>query len=296
MHKIVVLASGFGGHVDDLLRAAAALNVSARAVRFPTIAGELNGSAGSRLFSAGSPLTDCDGVIVRMMPPGSLEQVVFRMDALHELEAIGIPTLNPPRAIEVSVDKFLASARIARSGLSVPPTWVGESAAEAIDAFDRLGGDVVVKPLFGSEGRGMTRIDDRQIAIRAFTTLERLNSILYLQKYIHHEGFDLRLFVLGSEVIGAMRRFVAAGDWRTNVAAGGRAEAWTPPVEFERIALRAAEAVGAIMAGVDLVVDRATGTIHVLEVNAAPGWRALAATTGVDVAARIVEKVKNLCR
>ena len=294
MFQIVIIASGSGGHVADLRRAAAGLNVSARAVRFPTIAGELNGSAGSCLSSAGSRLEDCDGVIVRMMPPGSLEQVVFRMDALHELEASGIPVVNPPRAIEASVDKFLASARIARSGLSVPPTWVGESAVEALAAFDRLGGDVVVKPLFGSEGRGMTRIDDRQIAVRAFTTRERIQSIIYLQKYIYHEGFDLRLFVLESEVIGAMRRFVAAGDWRTNVAAGGRAEAWNPPAEFERIARRAAAAVGAIMAGVDLVVDRATGTIHVLEFNAAPGWKALAAVTGVDVASLIIQTVKEL--
>ena len=89
-----------------------------------------------------------------MMPPGSLEQVVFRMDALHRLAAAGVPVLNPPRAVEAAVDKYLTLALLAAAGLPVPSTWTGQSAAEALAAFEELGGDVVVKPLFGSEGRG----------------------------------------------------------------------------------------------------------------------------------------------
>ena len=87
-----------------------------------------------------------------MMPPGSLEQVVFRMDALHRIAAAGVPVLNPPRAVEAAVDKYLTLALLEAAALPVPPTWAGQGATEALAAFDALGGDVVVKPLFGSEG------------------------------------------------------------------------------------------------------------------------------------------------
>ena len=159
-----------------------------------------------------------------MMPPGSLEQVVFRMDALHRLQALGIPVLNPPRAVETAVDKYLTLAVLAAAGLPVPATWTGESAAEALEAFEALGGDVVVKPLFGSEGRGLVRVSHRELARRTFQTLERLGAVLYLQRTIRHPGHDLRVFVLGDRVLGAMRRHAPDGDWRTNVAVGGRAE------------------------------------------------------------------------
>ena len=120
------------------------------------------GPSGSR--RAGSTSRGVDGVLVRMMPPGSLEQVVFRMDALHRLEALGVPVLNPPRAVEASVDKYLVAgpARAPRA-CRCPPTWAGESADEALAAFEALGGDVVVKPLFGSEGRGLVRVSDREL-------------------------------------------------------------------------------------------------------------------------------------
>ena len=116
-----------------------------------------------------SNLLAMDGVLVRMMPPGSLEQVVFRMDALHRIAAAGIPVLNPPRAVEAAVDKYLTLSMLDRAGIPVPPTWAGESATEALEAFAALGGDVVVKPLFGSEGRGLMRISDPELAWRTLS-------------------------------------------------------------------------------------------------------------------------------
>ena len=94
------------------------------------------------------------------MPPGSLEQVVFRMDVLNRLQARGVTVLNSPRALEMCVDKYLASACLETAGLPVPPTIVCQDAETALEAFEQLGGDVVVKPLFGSEGRGMVRVSD----------------------------------------------------------------------------------------------------------------------------------------
>ena len=103
-----------------------------------------------------------------------------------------MPVLNPPRAVETAVDKYLALAALAASGLPVPPTWTGESAAEALEAFEALGGDVVVKPLFGSEGRGLVRVSDRELARRTFQTLERLGAVLHVQRTVRHPGHDLR--------------------------------------------------------------------------------------------------------
>ena len=105
-------------------------------------------------------LLEFDRVIVRSVPAGSLEQVIFRVDALHRLEATGVRVLNPARAIEACVDKYLAIARLNAAGLDVPRTVVCEGAEDAMTAFDALGSRVVVKPLFGAEGRGIMLIDN----------------------------------------------------------------------------------------------------------------------------------------
>ena len=280
--RIAILSGGDGWHVRDLMRAAAAQGHVAEAVDFRRLIASV-GIAPERSRGA---LFECDAVIVRTMPPGSLEQVVFRMDLLHALQARGIPVLNPPRALETCVDKYLACARLEEAGLPVPPTVVCQHADAALEAFAELGGDVVVKPLFGSEGRGMVRVSDPELAWRTFRAIERTDAVLYLQAFIRHPGWDVRAFVLNGEVRAAMKR-TAHGDWRTNVAQGARAEAMRlGPAETD-LALRAAAAVGTIAAGVDLLPGPG-GEWYVIEVNAVPGWRTLAPVTGVDVASEMI--------
>ena len=133
----------------------------------------------------------------------------------------------------------------------------------------------------------MVRIGDPELAWRTFRTLERTGAVLYLQQVIRHPGWDLRVFVLDGVVLAGMRRHARGGDWRTNVAQGGRTEAVTLTADEERLTLAAARAVGAPVAGVDLL-PRPGGGYYVLEVNAVPGWRALAPATGVDVATEII--------
>lgn len=295
MITLATLVSGFGWHVADLVRAAARLDLVLHALPFPQVSASIGAGLG-RVEAGGVDLSGVDGVLVRMMPPGSLEQVVFRMDALHRLVAAGVPVWNSPRAVEAAVDKYLTLALLDQSGIPVPPTWAGQSAAEALTAFDLLGGDVVVKPLFGSEGRGMMRVSDRELAWRTFHTLERLGAVIYLQRMLRHPGHDLRVFVLEGKVLGAMRRHAREGDWRTNVALGGRAEVCRLDAESERLALAAASSIGARIAGVDLVPDLDRGELVVLEVNAVPGWRALAGVTGIDVAASILAALRDACR
>lgn len=227
---------------------------------------------------------EVDAVLVRTMPSGSLEQVVFRMDCLAQLQASGLPVVNSPRAVEVAVDKFLCSALLKRGGLDVPRTLVCQTEEDALQAFSRLGGDVVVKPLFGGEGRGITRINDEALMLRAAKLLIPLGAVVYLQEFVPHEGCDLRVLVLGDRVFGIRRR--NPQDWRTNVSRGATAEPLEVSAPLADVARRAAAATGAEFAGVD-VLPASDGRQLVLEVNAVPGWKALAHTLNIDMAAEV---------
>ncbi|HEY1191156.1 MAG TPA: RimK family alpha-L-glutamate ligase, partial [Gemmata sp.] len=264
MTQIAILSGGTGWHVQDLVRAAGELGHRAEPLDFRTLSASAN--------AGGGPLSPFDALIVRTMPAGSLEQVVFRMDLLHEAAARGVPVLNPPRAVEVCVDKYLTTARLARAGIATPDTEVCQRSADALIAFEELGGDVVLKPIFGSEGRGMVRITDEETAWRTFRVLEQTGQVIYLQQFVKHPGWDLRAFVLGDRVIASMRR-TAGADWRTNVAQGGVAEGVTLSEAETALALGAASAVGCPVAGVDLLPGP-NGELFVIEVNAVPGWKA----------------------
>ena len=288
MH-IAVLAAADSWYYRDLLRAAGDQHVLTP-ISYRRLAVQMRGGE-VEIASGAARLDDLDAVLVRSMPPGSLEQVVFRMDALAQLESAGVAVVNPAKAIEAAVDKYLATAKLQAAGLLVPPTVVCQTVDEGLAAFERLGGDVVVKPLFGGEGRGITRVTDAAIARRVFAALEQFDSVLYLQQFLPHDGVDWRLLVIGDEVLG-MRR-VNPDDWRTNISLGARGEPLEVTAELAQLARRAAAAVGASVAGVDLLPAR-DGRLYALEVNAVPGWRALAAVTGVDVAARVLRHVERL--
>lgn len=277
--RIAVLSRGSGWHVQDLIRAARDLGHRAEAVDFRVLSG---GSHRGSLY-----LEQFDRLLVRTMPAGSLEQIVFRMDLLHVQAGRGVPVLNPPRAVETCVDKFLTSARLAAAGLPTPLTVACQQLTGAMNAFEDLGGDVVVKPLFGAEGRGMVRVTDGEVAWRTFHAIEQTGGVVYVQPFIKHPGWDVRAFVLNGEVIAAMKRTAAEGDWRTNISAGGTPEAFELATAERELAVNAASAVGALVAGVDLLPDD-RGDWQVIEVNAVPGWRALAPACGLDVADRVV--------
>jgi ribosomal protein S6--L-glutamate ligase len=277
---LAILSGGTGWHVQDLLRAAADLGLTATPLDF-------------RLLTSDS-LNPFDAVLVRTMPAGSLEQVVFRMDVLHAFAATGRPVLNPPRAVETCVDKHLTDVRLRAAGLPVPDTLVCQTADDALAGFERLGGDVVVKPLFGSEGRGMVRVTDRELAWRTARAIEQTGGVLYLQRFVRHPGWDVRAFVIGGRVVAAMKRS-ARGDWRTNVAQGGTAEPFDLAAAERQLAVRAAAAAGAVVAGVDLLPGPA-GEWSVIEVNAVPGWRTLSEVCRLDVAKAVINHLNGYSR
>ncbi len=287
MH-FALLCSPDSWYLKDLKRAAAG-EFDISPITFRQLVAEL-GQGGAK-FAGGVDLATVDAVLVRTMPPGSLEQVVFRMDVLARLAAAGKVVVNPPRAIEAAVDKYLASALLAEAGLRTPRTIVCQTADDAMQAFASLGGDVVLKPLFGAEGRGIARLNDEALALRAFSMLAQLGSVLYVQQFIPHDGCDLRVLVVGRRMWGMRRRNPL--DWRTNVSRGATAEPLEVTPEIAELARRAVDAIGAPVAGIDLLPGR-DGQLYAIEVNAVPGWQALSRTLKVDIARAVLEYVKSL--
>lgn len=232
-------------------------------------------------------LEEYDAIIVRSIPTGSLEQVIFRVDILHRLENIGVKIINSATTLERTVDKYYTSTLLEDEGIPTPRTLVTERLDQAMEAFQKLG-DVTVKPLFGSEGRGMVRICDEDTAYRVFKALESGHYVYYLQEYIPHANWDIRAFVIGDDVVAAMVR--RADDWKTNVAREARTEPLELTDELKQLSLRASHTLGADYAGVDILKAEKDG-YYVIEVNGIPGWEGLQKTTKLDIADRIIEYI-----
>jgi RimK family alpha-L-glutamate ligase len=285
--RVAILSARQGWHTDQLCRALAERGHEGCVLPYETLTGRFGDRAMS-FTGGGEDLASCAAVLARIIPAGSLEQIVFRVDVLHALEERGMLVINSPRTIERTVDKLWTTALLAGAGLPVPDTVVCERADDAIEAFRSLGGDTIVKPLFGSMGLGMVRVSDEDMAFRMFRTLETLRGVYYLQRAIDHAGCDLRVFVIGGRVLGAIER--SAPGWKTNLARGGRARSVTLDARHTELALAAAQTVAADYAGVDLLPAR-DGALYVIEVNGIPGWRGLEEATSSDVAGAIVEHV-----
>jgi RimK family alpha-L-glutamate ligase len=281
--RLAVLAARTGWHTRELERAASARGHQATILPYEGLVATVGPNPGLRSRSTELDLVDL--VLARIIPSGSLEQIIFRVDALHRLEDRGLPVVNSPRAIERTVDKFWTSVLLEQCGIPTPETVVCQDPEEALTAFRALG-DVIVKPLFGSMGLGMVRVSDEEMAYRVFRTIEQIRGVYYLQRTIEHDGVDVRVFVIGGRVLGAIER--RSPGWRTNLARGGAAR---PAVlnEYHRtLAIRSAAAVGAEYAGVDVMTGR-DGRSYVLEVNGIPGWKGFQEATGIDVAGELLE-------
>ncbi len=228
-----------------------------------------------------------DAVIVRGMPAGRLEEVILRMDLLGRLAERGTPVINSPRALETAIDKYLSLARLAAAGIRVPRTIVSQDPDGIRHAWESLGGDAVVKPLFGSCGRGIERVDSEALLLPLLAAAAAApeGAATYLQEFIPHPGWDARILLVGEEAFALRRR--SATDWRTNLARGATGEPFTPPAAWLDLARQTAALLGVEVAGVDLLPD-AAGEPLVLEVNAVPGWRGLAAATGLDPTLAVV--------
>ncbi len=291
--KIVVLSQPSGWHYQDLLRASRKIDgLRLEAAQFSELRGRL-GSSASGVTIGESGLDGGDCVLARAMPAGTLQQVVFRMDALQELARLGVTVINSPKTIEASVDKYLSLALMRREGVSIPTTLVCESESAAVEFLEEHE-EVVVKPIFGSEGRGLGRFTlggGKAEFLRAIRGPENgslggdsLGNVIYVQEFLPHE-FDVRVLVVGDELFGMKR--ANASSWISNAAQGAKCSSLSIDDEVARLARLATAAVGGRLVGVDLVPCQ-DGQWRVLEVNAAPGWKFITDVVGVDIADRIL--------
>lgn len=220
---------------------------------------------------------------VRQISDGSFEQVTKRLGVLHALREVGVRVYNDARAAERCVDKSTTSFLLHRAGVPTPDTWAVESPEQAravVAAEARPGRPLVLKPLFGSQGRGLRLIED----VETLPPPEDVDSVFYLQRYVSGPtaGWrDWRVFVVGDRAIAAMIRHGI--EWRTNAARGARCEGAAATGRLAELAVAATRAVGADYAGVDLIAD-ATGELLVLEVNSMPAWKSLQSVSDTDIA------------
>lgn len=271
-------------HTRELRRAFARRGYASRAVDLRKCRFDLTGAA-SGIVLPGFADTLPAAAFVRGVPGGTLEQVVLRLDILHALRELGVPVYNDARAIEKSVDKAMTSFMLHRAGVPTPPTWATEDEAHARRVIMKTvaaGRSLVAKPLFGSQGHGLRRID----AVTEPSVLDA--GVAYLQNWLPPRGdryLDWRVLVVGERALAAMRR--ESAHWVTNIAQGAKpcGEDIEAPAnaDFAELAVRAARALGMDYAGVDLMRD-ATGKAWVIEVNGVPAWRGLQRVTDYNIA------------
>lgn len=208
------------------------------------------------------------------------------------LEGLGIPTISPHRTISVCGDKLLTSAALQEAGLPMPRTAVAFTPESGLEAIEAMGYPVVLKPLFGSWGRLLARVNDRDAAealLEHKTTLGGyLHGVAYIQEYVEKPDRDIRVMVAGDEVIYAVYR--QSEHWITNTALGGEPLPCPITDEITHLSVSAAKAVGGGIVAVDLLED-GEGKLLVNEVNHTPEFHGAREATDVDIAAKIVEYV-----
>jgi RimK family alpha-L-glutamate ligase len=269
---VALVVEGLDWHARMLAKALAALGARALPVSLQLSGIETQSRSGLNLAGLGDRLPDA--VFVRSMSGGTFQAVTLRLGILHALREAGVLVWNDPRAIERCVDKSTTSLLLARAGVPTPATWAVEAqpAARAIVRREIAHGPLVLKPLFGSQGRGLKLIRSED----DLPAPEMVAGVYYLQRYAGvagDDGFrDFRLLVSRGRVIAAMARHAAS--WITNVKQGGRPLPVVPDKDMKELAVRAAAAVGADFAGVDVLYG-SDGRPTVLEVNSMPAWSGL---------------------
>ncbi len=234
------------------------------------------------------------GVFVRQVPGGTLEQVVLRLDFLHALKEAGVCVYNDGRAVERTVDKAMTSWLLHRAGVPAAPTWVAESAAQARSVVERetgAGYELVVKPLFGSQGKGLMRVRRAE----ELPAPERFSGVYYLQRFLppDPQGFrDWRVLVVNGKALAAMER--QGTDWISNVAQGAKCMAAPPEGALAELAEAACAAVKVGYGGVDLMRDP-RGALQVIEVNGIPAWQGLQSVCEFNIAQRLVADFLSRC-
>jgi len=215
--------------------------------------------------------------------------------ALRILSAFGVPTVNTVAVAEACGDKLTTSSLLMKAGLPQPRNVVAFTAESALEALEKLGYPAVAKPVVGSWGRLLAKINDRDAAEAIFEHKATLGSaqhqVFYVQEYIEKPGRDIRAVVIGGRVLCAMYR--TSPHWITNTARGGEGELCPITPEIEELSLKAAQAVGGGVLAVDIIEHPQRGFL-INEVNHTMEFHTLQPLSGVDIAGEIVDYTANI--
>lgn len=222
-----------------------------------------------------------------------LQRCISHFRGLHLtafLESKDIKVINPYKVAEICGNKFLTTLQLIKANIPTPKTILSFTADSALNAVEYLGYPAVLKPVTGSWGRLVAQLKDRDSAMSIIEARELLNGplnqIYYIQEYIQRPPRDIRCIVVGDELITAIYRYAPIGDWRTNIARGGKAELCQITKELEDLALRAAKAVGGGVLAVDMMESNRGILVH--EVNSRVEFRGAASVSNVDIAEAIL--------
>jgi ribosomal protein S6--L-glutamate ligase len=241
------------------------------------------------LYYKGEPVGPVDAVIPRI----GASITFFGLAVVRQFEMMGVYCVNESQAIARSRDKLRCLQILSRHDIGLPPTVYTRQPEHVPGCIDRVDGPpVVVKLLQGTQGIGVVLAETAPTASSVIEAFHGLDQNILIQKFIAEaKGSDIRALVVGRKVVAAMKRKAVTGEFRSNLHRGGTAQNIRLPAEFRRTALAAARVLGLRVAGVDLI-ESSEGPM-VMEVNSSPGLEGIQKTTGVDVAAAIIEHMEQ---
>jgi RimK family alpha-L-glutamate ligase len=291
--RVAILADEVGWHTRQLQAALRARGAQGRCIdladcRIDTAA------AWHGLVLPGFGKALPDAALVRGIAGGSFEQVTRRLGVLHALRELGVPVYNDARAIERSVDKSMTSVLLHAAGIPTPPCWAIESPAQAqrvVMAESAAGRALVLKPLFGSQGKGLQLVGCVDGQHRPLPKLTgAYGRVAYLQRFIPplgEPGFDYRVLVVGGRAVTAMRR--VSRHWVHNVAQGAHCVPQRLEPDLAALAEAATRTLDMDYAGVDILPAAQGAPLQVIEVNGVAAWQGLQRVTPFNVARALVD-------
>ncbi len=279
---------------DDWTASAFLKNIEKREAKaLPINLSTLNASVSTSdflIFDADLKDLELDAILVRDVGISfALEQISFKFDLLRQFENSNIPVLNSPTAIQNAANKFFSFYLFKLAHLPVPHTMVTSELEVALKTIEKFG-SAVVKPIFGSQGKGIIKLESAQPESELASKLAALlkeRGVLYLQEFVPNPGRDIRVFVVGGEALSAIYRVPRSGSFVSNLSQGATPVKCELTEEMEELAISATKAVGADFAGVDLIEGEEG--LFLLEVNATPSGKGIKLACGIDVTERIVE-------
>ncbi|MCK4492633.1 MAG: RimK family alpha-L-glutamate ligase [Methylococcales bacterium] len=292
MRRIAIFTEDAGWHGKQLTQAFSKVGYQADYVSLTDCQIQIHNSA-LPIQIKGFETTLPDGVFVRGVAGGSLQEVVFYLDILHGLKELNIPVYNDAYAIERSVDKGMTSFLLKKAGVPTPDTWVLRDRDMALTIAEQQlaqGNYLISKPVFGSQGEGLRRLEKQSDLL----WLTASNGIYYLQRFINSLGddfSDMRVFVINGQAVAGMCR--RGQSWLNNVARGARCEPLELSPILSSLAVKATQALTMNYAGVDIIQDK-KGNYLVIEVNSIPAWKGLESVCNLNIATLLVNDMLNL--